>query len=717
MLPIPKLNDQQPNEIIEEGLQRLAQSDTEWTDLEVHDPGVTFLELFAALKMDQMRSIDTIGSLNLLKFLKLLNITPKKAACARKLVSFVTEENRVLPKGIRLKGGDTIFQTEEKTQIFANRILGLGSKKNQALLLRRYDMSALDRNLPLFQPDQEEGPCFYIAFEKAFPKNQSIHLYFQLREKGPERTPLQKDSEGLSAVLWEYYGEDDGGIVGWHPVTIEKDETFAFLYSGCFRFQIPGKHLSRTYEGEVFFPIRAICTKWGYEEIPELQYVFLNTVSLQQKDVKCETIDYSWECFQENQMEVDSYLAKEKTYRLYIRNGNCFQAAEEAGMEYLLLEQENGLFRLGTSERKLLMDRCEGLAPEETVLRLVLYSRDFYPERILGIADGTSGQEYQLRGFSDLLWEDFEIMIKQREGWEIWEKTDSLDGWNPGARKYLLHPENAAIRFGDNKRGKAPSPFGMEKAEIMITGLSCTKKENGNIKAFVVNGFEHPEDIPGVKILDFKNAWGGRSAQSQEDLLREARSALEGKQRAVSLEDYKKLALQTPGLKLGHVTVIPLYRPGLKNYPEAKAENSVTLVVEPYCFVEDPRVMNGYVRSVQSYMEQYRLITTKLYVTGAERMPVDVYGEIKVNGFQNDPRKMIWEALLTYMDEVQKESLGNTIYFGEICNLLEELPCVVQIKYLELAAGDEHMEKNSFGDVRIPPHMRAYFRMDQITLS
>ena len=55
MLPLPNLNEQDLNSILQNTIQAVYRKEDVWQDWDIHDPGVSFLELFTVLKQEQMQ--------------------------------------------------------------------------------------------------------------------------------------------------------------------------------------------------------------------------------------------------------------------------------------------------------------------------------------------------------------------------------------------------------------------------------------------------------------------------------------------------------------------------------------------------------------------------------------------------------------------------------------------------------------------------------------
>ncbi|NLK38426.1 MAG: hypothetical protein GX299_10165 [Epulopiscium sp.] len=709
MLPLPNLNDQELNSIVETIMNRMNQYGSGWEDRNVHDPGVTFVELLAAIKVEQQKDIDKIGTRNLMKFLKLMNIVPQKNSCAVTEVALVPEEDRVIPRGTKIILDDLIFETDQTRKIYANSICFTGNGRQ----LYPYNPYDLDRSMVVFE-EREENKVFYIGFQKPLSKD-SIQLYFQLREE-IGRNPVDgwESFYPLSEIMWEYYGTENGNL-GWYEMEVLSDETYGLLFSGSICLSFPGE--MNEFEGEkdkTAFFIRAVSKKYGYEQPPKLSFIMLNSLTFSQKESLCETIDVTYQEFEKNEMRFWSALAYENQHQLYIKDKNYFHRAEDIGILYVLKEHEDGSIQLGTSERARLFKNFEGCHKDDVVFRLVIYSNEFYNKRIIGSSDATANQEFEIQGVQNILYDSFEIMVKSQEGWQIWNKAETLDSCERDEQCYIFNEQNGVIGFGDNITGKVPY-WGRDN--ICITSCAVTKAEKGWVKAFTLDEFQQKERFGNIKIFHYRSARGGSKGDSTEKLIKKLRSSVNETRRAVNVTDYKEIATKTPGLKLGQVTVIPLYKPGMRGYPEIKAENAITLVVEPYCRVKTKETLEGYVENVRRYVSKFKLITTRLYVTVPVYIPIDIFGEIRVNTKGENTANLVDKTLRDYIDNLQQNMLGVTIYYGTIYNLLESLECTQFIKYLQLDFPVEIVTKNAFGDIQIPPHARVFIRSNQIMLS
>ena len=83
----------------------------EWTDHNLHDPGITLLELFAWLFQNQQYQSGRISGEHRKKYLKLLGITPGERGPSHTFVAVAGREPVRIPAGTRFSAGDICFET------------------------------------------------------------------------------------------------------------------------------------------------------------------------------------------------------------------------------------------------------------------------------------------------------------------------------------------------------------------------------------------------------------------------------------------------------------------------------------------------------------------------------------------------------------------------------------------------------------------------------
>lgn len=121
-LPKENLDNKRFDELVKEAVSRIPIYAPDWTDHNIHDPGITFIELFAWLAEMQIYSLNKITERNYRKFLKLMGIPRLKPASPAKVdVTFTLLGNDPVdvPHGTLvaardpLSGEDIIFETKD----------------------------------------------------------------------------------------------------------------------------------------------------------------------------------------------------------------------------------------------------------------------------------------------------------------------------------------------------------------------------------------------------------------------------------------------------------------------------------------------------------------------------------------------------------------------------------------------------------------------------
>src|SRR4029434_6193069 len=81
-LPLPKLDNYSFDELAGEGQALIPRYAPDWTDHNVHDPGITLIELFAWLAEMESYRLDRVSEASTRAFLRLLGIEPRPAQVA-----------------------------------------------------------------------------------------------------------------------------------------------------------------------------------------------------------------------------------------------------------------------------------------------------------------------------------------------------------------------------------------------------------------------------------------------------------------------------------------------------------------------------------------------------------------------------------------------------------------------------------------------------------
>src|SRR5439155_23691102 len=102
-LPIPNLDDRRFQDLVNESKRLVQQRCPEWTDHNVHDPGVTLIELFAWMTDQVIYRLNRVPDKAYVKFLELLGVRMFPPTAARAPATFWLAASQ--PEGVRIPSG------------------------------------------------------------------------------------------------------------------------------------------------------------------------------------------------------------------------------------------------------------------------------------------------------------------------------------------------------------------------------------------------------------------------------------------------------------------------------------------------------------------------------------------------------------------------------------------------------------------------------------
>lgn len=213
-LPIPNLDDRRFQDLVNESKRMVQQKVPKWTDHNVHDPGVTLIELFAWMTEQVIFRLNRIPDRNYVKFLELIGVRLLPPAPAHALETFwlsaPQEAVFTVPQGTRVATVRTdstpaiIFATNADLQVIpcslgvvATEAAGSDLRMDQTESLKR------DAGFAAFAEVPQSGDAMIIGLSEAVPSN-AVQLRFRCTIRGvgvdPDNPPLAW--EALSAGEW-----------------------------------------------------------------------------------------------------------------------------------------------------------------------------------------------------------------------------------------------------------------------------------------------------------------------------------------------------------------------------------------------------------------------------------------------------------------------------------------------------------------------------------
>ena len=259
---------------------------------------------------------------------------------------------------------------------------------------------------------------------------------------------------------------------------------------------------------------------------------------------------------------------------------------------------------------------------------------------IVGESSGAPDQEFQLPAAS-IEPETLVLEVEDEGRWDQWTRVDDLMTLDPDAddrakidaardaRAFQLDAEAGTVLFGDGVRGRIPAAGRRIRVrQLRSGGGAIGNLPAGTLKtitATVQKGDSVSSRLVVVQPLAFT---GGADAETLREAERRIPSRLQTRERAVTADDYRVLARETPGVSVSRVELLPLFKPQLRHPGSSPEVPGVVTVMalpdRPFGPPPNPRADRPFLESVHGWLDNRRPLATELYVIGCEYVPVAV---------------------------------------------------------------------------------------------
>jgi hypothetical protein len=258
---------------------------------------------------------------------------------------------------------------------------------------------------------------------------------------------------------------------------------------------------------------------------------------------------------------------------------------------------------------------------------------------LLGAGTGQPGQVFTLANAPVLLDARWPVQLQVEESgtWTDWSRVDDFDASSQDDRHFAVDAEAATVSFGDGVNGRAPQ-LGQR---IRVNAYRFGGGAAGNVPAGAIAkiGDTLPAPVPPLPLmrptqvdLPCANplpAQGGADGESLADALARLPTELRRNRRAVAQSDFAELALQTPAAQLARAECMPLFHAPSRSLKPG----CVSVVAWPS---QDPQHPNAplpdawTLAQVCSWLDQWRLVTTELYVIPPTYRRIAIAVSVKV---------------------------------------------------------------------------------------
>lgn len=738
-IPLPNLDNRRWPDLTEEARALIPLYAPEWTDHNVHDPGITLIELLAWMTEAKLYQINRIPDKYKWKLLKLLGILPRPPYPSQTILGFSVKEGTntsvIIPPATEfdsqnIEGAVMRFRTTTAVTVTAARLQTVKVRWEPSIiqdvtaLLLRGEGFYVFGSEPLKQ--EKDQPALYLGFSDPLIKGEIISIFFvsdNLSADALEKARILDNTQGFNSnlysgkeskeniwlagtplhhsvrVQWEYYlGEDK-----WESLDEEntKDNTHGFTLSGLLIFSVPDVTTWQTgYTASVtdeLHYIRCRFVQGCYEKPVRIQQIVMNAIpAIQAVSVG----NASWDI-----------VATSLPDSVQLKRG------VKAKLEFEVDNEGNitALRQFDASEDKptfLVLDFNAPASGQRGKLSLEAAR--------LGRGTGMPNQRLQVPG-APLVQDSFKLYTIEKDKWRKWHRYSDLDAATRTSACFILDATNGMVSFGDGEQGVCPPQDSWllatydvtegEKGKI-IAGTSSSLSQSPHNHA-ILTDFPLATDNPLPEIYNINVVYGGENAEELDDAIGRAIQEITAPQSIITLEDWENVTKRTPGT---HIARTKAYaNTDLTVKTQSDSLGVMTLVIVPYLPVSKPEPSKELLQAVFAYLNHYRIIGTHLRVIGPKYVGVSVRTKVKARKGESkiSVRQRIEIALNAFMDPLTGGSdgdgwpFGRGVYRSEFQQTLDEVKGVEHVLSLTLLA-DGGLQPDKNGNLNIDRQTLIY---------
>jgi len=310
-------------------------------------------------------------------------------------------------------------------------------------------------------------------------------------------------------------------------------------------------------------------------------------------------------------------------------------------------------------------------------------------QEVLGESEGVPDQIFTLRR-TPIVPDSLDLAVEDENGdLQPWQRVDDFLASKPDDSHYRLNPTKGEIRFGDGENGRIP----VAGTEIVAREYRYGGGERGNVAAGLINA--PMTALAGVEtVINERQAEGGGDEQKLEKLKEQAPEVMRSRNRAVTAQDFAALADRAGGV--AKATALSLAHP---DHPGVEVPGAVTVVIVPESKDKPPEPSSELIRQVCRHLENFRLLTTEVYVKGP------VYKEIKVEARVTaapyaafgQVSKDVIKKLNDYLDPL-KWDFGRDLPPANFYNVILDVPEARSVPSLHIFVDGIPYESSTFRD-------------------
>ena len=648
-------------ELMGEQYSRIPIYSDEWTNFNPSDPGITMLENLTALQIIQQDQMEEASQKVRRKLLAMLGYTPKVGkGSAVFLEPHGVTDTMEIPADQPFKVRQISYETTKARSMTASQLTGVfvkdaGGMENRSFILDR----EVTFSTPVFGKLPRDGAALYLVFDRPLKPGEEGILYAEVDEQHKRNPFPETGGPVFSRIRWECWTEE-----GYIPMET-KDQTHGFLMSGILTFRQPEQAAARLEDGVLSgYVWRAVLEESSYDIAPALKSLSGFLFPVVQKETM--VIAYSYQKASNVRircaMREDGYVcvfAKEQKGTSYRRYEECAGEAEEGRFYYRR--------RLADCDEIVFDRQGFGFAPEhvKNAVKVVIYNEEMMRKHYLGEVYGYDDQEIVLPK-QHVAAETFTV-IAEREDGQGGHLYDFLKPGRSGEREltYSLYENEGRIVIHD-----AGDYIG---AKLYLGSIAVFLGAEGNVRAG--NQFETRGLNPAVSYTNPAPGQGGCFQETLEEVRRRFIADLNFPFAAVTAKDYEILADCVPGLCIRKVHAWMDY-----------AKNEVQVAVMPDLAAKFPMLSRNYFREITAWLNEHRLLASRVCVRQPVYTAVAVSGTIYVKPHYEHCQEIVEDAVRQELDYINgDQGFGDLLRFDRLFHRIEELDCVSYVYELGIS--------------------------------
>jgi hypothetical protein len=734
-IPLPNLDDRRWNDLFEDGRANITRYAPQWTDHNLHDPGITLIDLYAWLAEMTNYRLNRVPSRHKRKFLELLGFNIQDPIPAETVLSFApgsTTAPFVLPAGSEFEGTDPdqnhiAFRTLYDTTVQPITLQAVQvDDGSTALVDRTHDFNDGFSIEPL-GGSPAAGAALYLGFASptaGLPITLGLHVAGPGQDRFERQRIIAEAAEELAAcqpvqtrtqcaspppnpapalpphhsvqLTWETWTTS-----GWTALS-PKDSTRSLTLGGLVEFTLPANIASRALlpVASAYFYVRCRMTAGAYDAIPLLLDVIVNAAPAEQ--------------------------AVPVTESFVIAAGTAVSGPAPSAGDFVQLTFsataagviQSITFGAGSGPQFRVLGYKDPTGTNPGLLVL--------DAELSGIGSGLPSQIINLHQ-SQVAAKSVSLFTLSGSTWQPWTAREDFDSSARTDFHFVLDAVTGAITFGSGERGRTP-----RSGSMIIVRYTTTYAATGNVATGTVNRPRTSplngvllKALPATTLDQLKSITMNRGAaqygaeretldhalgravealHAHERLLTLATTlrtttldqidgtvvrALAPPWRGVNLLDLERLALSIPGARIARARVWATLD---ADQPCLVAPGVITIVVVPEYPVNRPVPSDGLLTRAWQYLNRRRLVATTLKVTGPIYTQIIVTASVAVRsgGSPASITARIQSALRNFLDPLLGGPaglgwpFGRGVFRSEILQLIQDIPGVDYVGSLSM---------------------------------